>query len=58
MIIEHISSLCCLHSAALQNTFDSLMINKLFIFTNYIMLSKTLNLCEKSWLVTLLPNIF
>ena len=28
------------------------------MFTNYIKLSETLNLCEKSWLVTLLPDIF
>jgi hypothetical protein len=41
----------------LQNTFNGLMINKQFMFNNYIMLSKTLNLCEKSWLVTLLPDI-
>ncbi len=58
MIIEHISSLCHSHSAALQNTFDSPMIDEQFMFTNYITLSKTLNLCEKSWLVTLLPDIF
>jgi hypothetical protein len=58
MIIEHISSLCRSHSAALQNTFDGPMIDEQFMFNNYITLSKTLNLCEKSWLVTLLPDIF
>ena len=58
MIIKHISSLCYIHSAALQNTFDSPIIDKQFMFTNYVTLSKTFNLCEKSWLVTLLPDIF
>jgi hypothetical protein len=58
MIIEHISSLCRLHGATLQNTFDGPMIDEQFMFTNYIRLSETLNLSEKSWLVTLLPDIF
>jgi hypothetical protein len=58
MIIEHISSLCHLHSTTLQNTFDGPMVNEQFMFTNYIRLSETLNLYEKSWLVTLLPDIF
>jgi hypothetical protein len=58
MIIKHISSLCHLHSAVLQNTFDSPTIDEQFMFSNYVTLSKTLNLYEKSWLITLLPDIF
>ena len=58
MIIEHISSLCRLHGAALQNTFDGPKTDEQFMFHNYITLSKTFNVCEKSWLVALLPDIF
>jgi hypothetical protein len=58
MIIEHISALCRSQGAALQNTFDCPGIDEEFMFRNYITLSKALNVCEKSWLVTLLPDIF
>jgi hypothetical protein len=58
LVIEHISALCHLHSAALQNTFDSPRIDEQFMFRHYITLSKALNVCEKSWLVTLLPDTF
>ena len=58
MIIEHISALCRSHGAALQNTFDSPRIDEPFMFRNFITLSKNLNVCERSWLVTLLPDLF
>ena len=58
MLIEHISSLCHWHSVALQNTFDGPTIDEQFMFTNYTTLLESLNLCEKSWLATLLPHIF
>ena len=58
MIIEHISALCRIHGSALQNDFDSPRIDEPFMFRNYVTLSKNFNICEKSWLVTLLPDIF
>jgi hypothetical protein len=58
MIIEHISALCHSYSAALQNNFDSPRIEETFMFRHYVTLSKALDVCEKSWLVTLLPDIF
>ena len=47
MIIKYISSLCSLYNAMLQNTFNNLIVNKQFMFTNYIRLLETLNLYEK-----------
>ena len=58
MITEHIYALCRSHSAALQNSFDSPRIDEPFMFRNFITLSNALNICERSWLVTLLPDLF
>jgi hypothetical protein len=58
MVIGHISALCQSHSTSLQNPFDSPRIDEGFMFCHYITLSRSFNICEKSWLVTLLPDIF
>lgn len=58
MIFEHISSLYHSHGAALQNPFDIPRIDEQFMFHNYVTLSRAFNRYEKSWLVTLLPDVF
>lgn len=58
MVFEHVSSLCRSHAATLQNSFDSPSIDEQFMFHNYITLSKAFNRYEKTWLITLLPDIF
>lgn len=58
MMFQHISSLCRSHGAALQNSFDSPRIDEQFMFHNYVTLSKAFNRYEKTWLITLFPDIF
>ncbi|PVH68024.1 hypothetical protein DL98DRAFT_241180 [Cadophora sp. DSE1049] len=57
-VFDHISSLCRFYSTQLQNTFDGPGMNEQFMFYNYITLSKNFDRCEKSWLITLLPDLF
>jgi len=58
MVFEHISSLCRSHAATLQNSFDSPRIDEQFMFHNYVTLSKAFHRYEKTWLITLFPDIF
>lgn len=58
LVFGYISSMCRLYSTQLQNSFDSPGPYEQFMFYNYIKLSKGFEPCEKSWLVTLLPDLF